>query len=176
MPTAEPLKPPNQLVVTHLSVDGAPNPQHPDRPQAHHRVSHVNNPKNLSGLLCPILVNIVTGPTSPVPADTRTGLCGWPSTATIPPTVVSTVAPWETPVPATLSGGTRIQDNHTVSDATVADTCILRIQSFKCKGFKQSFSYIFWLIQDCLLLYICLQAYTYKAHGDIMKTHKGGKW
>ena len=78
-------------------------------------------------------------------------------------------------MPATLSGGTRIQDNHTVSDATVADTCILRIQSFKCKGFKQSFSYIFLLIQDCLLLYICLQAYTYKAHCDIMKTHKGGK-
>ena len=24
-------------------------------------------------------------------------------------------------------------------------------------------------IQDCLLLYICLQAYTYKAHCDIMK-------
>ena len=31
---------------------------------------------------------------------------------------------------------------------------------FKIQDFK---------IQDCLLLYICLQAYTYKAHCDIMK-------
>ena len=73
----------------------------------------------------------------PHSSETRPGLCGRPSTATTTLTKASTVAPTETPTQATPSAGTRTQDNHTVSDATAADTCILCIQSFNCKGFKQ---------------------------------------
>ena len=40
---------------------------------------------------------------------------------------------------------------------------------YRLWGFWRKITMLF-KIQDCLLLYICLQAYTYKAHCDIMKT------
>ena len=43
-------------------------------------------------------------------------------------------------------------------------TCCLMSLSHYLNLFQDFFK-----IQDCLLLYICLQAYTYKAHCDIMK-------
>ena len=107
IPTAEARKPPNQLVVTHLSIDGVPSHHIPDLPQVHHREGLVNEPKNPSDPFCPVPINVMTCPISPVPVGkTNAPVSGLPQTSQR----LLQSAQWRMDNP---SAGVFVQDIHT---------------------------------------------------------------
>ena len=79
MSTAGPLKPPNMLDGTHLSVDGVHNLHARDRPHAHHRVSLVNIQNTWVALPSPSKSMWWLNLLPPITTGVRTNLFGRPS-------------------------------------------------------------------------------------------------